>query len=258
MYSDKIKYFLDKKLEQYQSSFFIEEDPITIPHHYSLKQDIEIAGFFAALFAWGRRETVIKKATVLLSLMDQAPFDFITQHEEKDLKRFLKFVHRTFNATDILYFISFLKSFYHQHESLEEAFCKGNYSQEEHVEKNLNGFYQTIFEAEHPKRTEKHISAPFKKSACKRMNMYLRWMVRSGEKGIDFGLWKKMSPDQLVIPLDVHVCRVATRLGLISPNRKVNWETALALTEELKVFDPRDPVKYDLALFGLGAIEKFR
>jgi len=258
MSSFKLKNFLDNKVVEYSVPAFVESDPVSIPHQFSRLQDIEISGFFAALFAWGRRSTVLKKSRFLLELMDDAPYDFIMQHEESDLKRFLGFVHRTFNATDILYLISFLKRFYAQNNSLELAFSEGIKTSDSSIENGLNHFYATVFEDEnHPVRTHKHISTPLKKSACKRINMYLRWMVRPDKDGIDFGLWKRIRTDQLIIPMDVHVSRVAARLKLLSEHSKVNWESAVKLTRSLKDFDALDPVKYDYALFGLGAIEKF-
>ncbi len=249
--------FLDKKVQEYQTISFVPDDPIAVPHQYSRLQDIEIAGFFAALFAWGRRSLILKKAANLLQLMDNAPYDFILQHEQNDLKRFLNFVHRTFNATDILFFISFLGKYYKQHSSLEFAFAHNLQKDDPSVENALNGFHRFLFQEDYPQRTTKHVSAPFRKSACKRLNMFLRWMVREDEKGIDFGLWKNIRPDQLVIPMDIHVSRVAGRLQLIPQGQTADWQTAVRLTTALKKFDPKDPVKYDFALFGLGVIEKF-
>lgn len=253
-----LEHFLNKKVAQYHTASFIEEDPVSIPHQYSRLQDIEIAGFFAALFAWGRRSLILKKTTVLLDLMDHAPYDFVLQHEEKDLKRFLGFVHRTFNATDILYFIAFFKEYYQKNDSLENAFSQSLQPDELSVESALNGFHKLIFKGDFPARTTKHISAPFRKSACKRLNMFLRWMVRKDTKGIDFGLWQNIRTDQLVIPMDTHVSRVAGRLGLITSGQAPNWKTAVALTDVLKKYDPKDPVKYDFALFGLGVVEKYK
>lgn len=257
MRSSDLQDFLDKKVRQYQTTSFIEGDPVSIPHRYTQIQDIEISGFFASLFAWGRRSLILKKASELLELMDNAPYEFILQHEENDLKRFLHFVHRTFNATDILYFISFLKNYYQQHDSLEDAFSQTIERGDGSVEQALNGFRKIVFQGDYPLHTQKHISAPNKYSACKRLNMFLRWMVRKSDEGVDFGIWEKIRPDQLVIPMDVHVNRVAVRLGLLPPRKTVNWKSALALTEALKTFDHEDPVKYDFALFGLGVIEKF-
>ena len=248
--------FLEQKMRQYGTPDFIPGDPVCIPHRYSRLQDIEIAGFFAALFAWGRRSLIIKKASDLLALMDHAPYAFIREHQPQDLKRFLGFVHRTFNTTDILYFIAFLQQYYQQHASLETAFCAGIAPADPTVENGLNAFYHRIFPGDHPARTTKHISAPARKSACKRINMFLRWMVRPDTEGVDFGLWRRIHPAQLIIPMDTHVCRVAARLNLLAPG-PANWKRACALTTALKAFRPEDPVRYDFALFGLGVIEHF-
>lgn len=213
-------------------------------------------GFFSATLAWGQRVTILNKCKELINLLDNSPYDFIVNHREADLKRFLNFKHRTFNPTDTLYFIHFFKTFYSQHNSLEEGFAIGLNSTSKNVEVGLNNF-QKLFCAlpEFPARTRKHISSPESKSACKRLNMFLRWMVRKDDKGVDFGLWKKIKPAQLICPCDVHVDRVARRLGLIT-RKQTDWQTAVELTERLKEFDSKDPVKYDFALFGLGIEEK--
>jgi uncharacterized protein (TIGR02757 family) len=251
----ELRDFLDEKVEQFNRPNFIELDPISIPHRYKKKQDIEMAGLIAAMLAWGQRITVINKSNELLSLMDNAPHDFLLHHKLSDLRRFEKFKHRTFNATDTLYFIAALKNIYQKHSSLEDAFLVSG--KELNVETGLIHFHHLFFSLpDFPERTKKHISTPERKSACKRLNMYLRWMVRQDAKGVDFGLWKKISPSQLVCPLDVHVERVARKLKLIK-RKQVDWETAIELTNNLKLLDPADPVKYDFALFGLGVIEKF-
>lgn len=257
MNNTDLQRFLDKKVQEYQTASFIPEDPVAIPHRYSRLQDIEIAGFFAALFAWGRRSLILKKSAALLELMDDAPYDFVLGHQQSDLKRFFSFVHRTFNATDILFFIAFLRKLYLQHSSLEFAFAQNIRKDEQSVENALNGFHKFLFQGDYPQRTTKHISAPFRRSACKRLNMFLRWMVRKDTQGVDFGIWKSIRPDQLVIPMDIHVSRVAGRLQLIPPGQAPDWRTAATLTAALKKYDPEDPVKYDFALFGLGVIEKF-
>jgi uncharacterized protein (TIGR02757 family) len=248
--------FLNCKVEQYNNSAFIEGDPVCIPHQYTLLQDIEISGFFAAILSWGRRETIIRNTEKLMGMMDNAPYEFILQHKETDLKPFLTFSHRTFNSTDILFFISFLHEYYSTFISMESAFSTHLDRDDKTIKKALIGFQQIVFAGEYPERTRKHLSSPARNSACKRMNMFLRWMVRTDHQGVDFGLWKSISPSQLVIPLDIHVSRVARRFGLIEDER-VNWKTAEALTDELRKFDPEDPVKYDYALFGLGIMEKF-
>lgn len=246
--------FLDQKVKEYNQVKFIEVDPIVVPHQFSIQQDIEIAGFFAAIIAWGNRTTIIRNANRIVQAMDGAPFQFIKQHQEKDLKRFLNIKHRTFNATDLLYFIHFLKLHYAAYESLENAFLL---SESSAMKDRLIAFQQYVFSVEHPERTRKHISTPAKNSACKRLNMYLRWMVRRDEQGVDFGIWKKISMKDLICPLDVHVGNVAYELKLISEN-KANWKNAEALTNVLKTFDSNDPCKYDFALFGLGAEERVR
>lgn len=249
----ELKDFLDQKVEQFNTPDFIPNDPVSIPHLFSKQQDIEIMGFFAAILAWGQRKTIIAKCHELIKLMDNSPHDFIINHWEKDLRRFLNFKHRTFNPTDLLYFIAFFRNYYKKHDSLEMAFSQSNGE----LEIALKNFHELFFSLEDaPQRTRKHIATPAKNSTCKRLNMYLRWMVRKDNKGVDFGLWKSINPSQLLCPLDLHVDRVARRLGLIK-SKATNWKTVLELTENLRKLDPKDPVKYDFALFGLGVIEKF-
>ena len=249
-------------MEEYNNLSFIPLDPVSIPHLFSKKQDIEISGLFAAVFAWGNRTTIINKCTELMKLMDNSPHDFIINHREKDRKRFIGFRHRTFNDTDLLYFVSFLQFHYLKNKSLEEAFFRkkifSNANEEsELIERALNNFSGYFFSMEDvPVRTRKHIASPMKNSGCKRLNMYLRWMVRNDGNGVDFGIWKKATPAQLIIPLDLHVARVAKRFKLLTrPNS--DWKSALELTKNLRLFDAQDPVKYDFALFALGVIEKF-
>ncbi len=252
-----LKDFLEGKVEQYNQPDFIPNDPVSIPHNFSLKQDIEISGFFAAILAWGQRKTIINKCKELFQMMDNAPYDFLLHHEEKDLSPFLNFKHRTFNDVDTLYFIHFLAWFYRQHESLEEAFLLGQTDALDAMESMLSRFHEFFFSLpDAPARTKKHIATPTRKAACKRINMYLRWMVRQDDKGVDFGIWKKISPSQLICPCDMHVDRVGRKLGLIN-RKQTDWLTAVELTERLREFDPSDPVKYDFALFGLGIEEKF-
>ncbi len=277
----ELKNFLDQKVEQYNRPEFIADDPICIPHRFEKKQDIEIAGFFAAILAWGQRKTIINKCHDLLDRMDNAPFDFVKNHTDNDLKRLIAFKHRTFNDTDLLYFISFFKFHFSKADSLEFAFipqggkylegylendivanaskadgkaCFGdelNFS----VENALNHFRRYFFSLEdYPPRTVKHVSSPLQKSTCKRLNMFLRWMVRTDNNGVDFGIWKRLSPASLICPCDLHVDRIGRMLGLIE-RKQTDWRTALELTETLRQFDKSDPVKYDFALFGLG-IEK--
>jgi uncharacterized protein (TIGR02757 family) len=246
-----IKILLDQKADQFNRPGFIANDPISIPHRFRKKQDIEISGLFAATLAWGQRKTIINNCNKLMQWMDEAPHDFIMNHGETDLKRFEDFRHRTFNYTDLKYFLRFLKWYYGKYPSLEEAFVADS------LEAGLVNFHDLFFSLpDFPKRTIKHISTPARKSACKRLCMYLRWMVRSDDKGVDFGIWKKIKPSLLVCPCDVHVDRVARKLKLIK-RKQLDWQTALELTANLRKLDPNDPVKYDFALFGLGAEEKF-
>lgn len=258
MTDEKLKIFLDKKVEEFNSPAFIADDPVSIPHLFAKRQDIEIAGFFSAVLAWGVRKTIIKNCRRLLELMDFAPHDFILQHQEKDLKRFEGFCHRTFNETDLLYFIAFLRHHYSTHKSLESAFFENESTGEgAPIEQALNRFHRYFFSLPYvSRRTVKHIASPAKKSACKRLNMYLRWMVRSDDHGVDFGLWKRVAPSALMMPVDVHVARVAKNLRLLERNL-IDWKAVEELTNNLRDFDSQDPVKYDFALFGMGILEKY-
>ena len=271
---DEIHQLLDQKVKQYNHIEFIEKDPICIPHLFTKQQDIEIAGFFAAIFAWGNRTTIINKSKELLERMDNAPFAFCTEHQDKDLKKLLGFAHRTFNDTDLLYCIEFFKQHYSKNESLESAFFKtarlssrsldktntksiDSKNKINSVEKALTHFQDYFFSLEDaPARTKKHISSPVSGSTCKRLNMYLRWMVRKDKQGVDFGIWKKISPADLIMPIDVHVARVSRGLGIVK-RTQTDWQTAIELTNYCRTLDPKDPVKYDFALFSLGVIEKY-
>lgn len=249
-----LKSFLDEQVEKFNAPAFIENDPISIPHQFSKLQDIEIIGFWAAMLAWGQRKTIISKAKELVQLMDGSPHDFIVNHQEKDRAAFLDFKHRTFQATDTLYFLEFLQHFYQEHNSLETAFSQHINSLDTHTGNGLAGFHDLFFSLpDFPQRTRKHIATPKRKSSCKRLNMFLRWMVRKDNKGVDFGLWNNISPSQLLIPLDVHVDRVARKLGLLE-RKQTDWLSVLELTENLRALDPTDPVKYDFALFGIGVL----
>lgn len=255
--NDPLKAFLDRKADEYNRPSFIKDDPISIPHRFTKKQDIEIAAFFAAILAWGNRTIIINKTNELMQLMSNTPHEFCLNATDAGLKKLLNFKHRTFNATDILYFVEFLHYHYIQSNTLETAFTQHLKGAELTVENALRHFYNYFFSLEDaPVRTRKHIATPDRRSTCKRLNMFLRWMVRNDTTGVDFGLWKQLSPSQLICPIDVHVARVAKRLNLISRNQ-TDWLTALELTEHLKLLDPTDPVKYDFALFGLGVVEKF-
>ena len=255
-----IKQLLDQKVKQYNHIDFIEKDPISIPHLYTKQQDIEIAAFFAAIFAWGNRTTIIQKSKELLKRMDNAPFEYCTQHQVKDLKKLIGFAHRTFNDRDLLYCIAFFKHHYANQKSLETAFFMDQDSGKKvkTVAAGLVNFKNYFFSLEGaPYRTKKHIASPENGSTCKRLNMFLRWMVRKDQHGVDFGLWKTISPADLIIPIDVHVARVSRSFGLIS-RPQIDWLTALELTEYCRTLDARDPVKYDFALFSLGVTEKIR
>jgi uncharacterized protein (TIGR02757 family) len=257
MNKNDIKEFLDRKVDEYNQPSFIKDDPISIPHLFTKKQDIEIAGFFASIFAWGNRATIIRKSKELMLLMEMRPYAFCLNHSSQELKKLFEFKHRTFNTTDLLYFIDFFKFHYAENDSLESAFTKWMRKEDETTENALQGFYHYFFSLpEIPLRTRKHIASPEKNSTCKRLNMFLRWMVRSDNKGVDFGIWKNISPAQLICPVDLHVARVAGRFNILE-GKQVNWDTALTLTGYLRTLDKADPVKYDFALFGLGAIEKF-
>ena len=246
-----LKNFLDEKAALYNQPAFIKDDPVSIPHAFSKPQDIEIAGFFAAVLGWGRRSNIIRSCGRLMEFMDQAPHDFISNHQPEDLKGILGFAHRTFNDTDLLYFLSVLQKHYQHSPSLETAFTGEEDYTEPTVEAALLRFHNYFFSGEYPERTRKHISTPARGSACKRLCMYLRWMVRKDDAGVDFGIWNRISPSQLICPVDVHVARVAHRLSMLE-NEKSNWHNAAALTGILRQWRPEDPVYYDYALFGLG------
>lgn len=251
---ESLKDFFNSKVRQYNQPSFIQEDPISVPHTFTKKQDIEIAGFFAAVFAWGNRTTIIQKSFELMKLMDNTPYDFCLHHGERDLKKLMHFKHRTFNTTDLLYFISFLKYHYHKNDSLETAFVL---PKEKEMEIRLVYFHQYFFSLEDaPIRTKKHIATPYKGSSCKRLNMFLRWMVRKDKAGVDFGIWQKIKPSELICPIDLHVARVAKRFQLLD-RKQTDWQAAVELTNYLRTLDPKDPVKYDFALFGLGVMEKY-
>lgn len=283
-----LKDFLDQMVDRYNQVAFIDSDPVSIPHLFTAKQDIEIMGFFAAILAWGQRKTIINKCRELAGRMGGAPYDFVKNHSEQDLKALLGFKHRTFNDTDLLYFVSFFRHHYQNFDSLEDAFLPSRtglfrnevYRDEfmdevegpgyedsfssppcylhelqvdnHRVEVMLNHFRTYFFSLpDYPVRTIKHVSSPAQKSTCKRLNMFLRWMVRNDDRGVDFGLWSRILPAQLICPCDLHVDRIARQLKLIT-RKQTDWLTAVELTSRLQELDPHDPVKYDFALFGLG------
>lgn len=253
----KLEAFLNRKVTEYNTPRFIDSDPVCIPHSFSKKQDIEIAGFFAAILAWGNRTIIIKKSRELMSRMDNSPHSFCLDPGKEGLKRVMTFKHRTFNATDILWFMHFLQHHYRLSGTLETAFTRGMQPEDETTENALMEFHRYFFSLEDaPVRTRKHIATPAKKSTCKRLNMFLRWMVRKDDAGVDFGIWNHIRPDQLVCPIDLHVARVAQKFRLVT-RKQTDWQAALELTKNLKKFCPGDPVKYDFALFGLGMVEKF-
>lgn len=250
-----LKQFLDEQVQKNNRLDFIADDPIQIPHRFSSLQDIEIMAFWAATLAWGQRKSIIKSANLLANLMDDAPADFIKNHLEIDRKRFVKFVHRTFQPTDALYFLEYLQQFYLQNQSLETAFLPLD-AINWNVKMMLTHFHQQFFSLPYaPERTRKHIATPIRGSACKRLCMLLRWLVRRDTEGVDFGIWQRISMADLMIPLDVHVERIARQLGLLQ-NPRANWDAVEELTKNLRIFDPNDPVKYDFALFGLGVNAK--
>jgi uncharacterized protein (TIGR02757 family) len=252
----ELKSFLDEKVEQYNRTSFIEDDPVSIPHRFSKKEDIEIAGFLAATLAWGQRKTILSNAGELLRRMDNSPHHFILNHTRRDYIHFRNFKHRTFNGDDTIFFLQSLKKIYSESGSIENIFQ--NYHDKDSgsdFKSAIAGLRKSFFNLPHPKRTTKHFSDPVAGSASKRLNMFLRWMIRKDSSGVDFGLWS-LDPALLTCPLDVHSGRVARRLGLLK--RKQNdWQAAVELTNCLREFDRYDPVKYDFALFGLGVYEKF-
>lgn len=250
-----LKAYLDEQVDRFNEPGFIPADPVSIPHQFTLPQDQEIMGFWVSILAWGQRKTIINNAIRLIELMEGTPHDFIVNHTEEDRARFADFKHRTFQYTDTLYFLEFLQWYYRQHDSLEDAFARFMEPGATTTEPALLGFHELFFSLpDAPRRTRKHIATPARNSACKRLNMFLRWMVRNDERGVDFGLWQRISPAQLMMPLDVHVERVARRLGLITRTQR-DWKTVVELTDNLRRLDPDDPVKYDFALFGVGVLE---
>jgi uncharacterized protein (TIGR02757 family) len=254
MNQTEIKAFLDEKAEQFNRPVFIETDPIQVPKLFIQKENIEIAAFLTATISWGSRPAIIKNALRLMQLMDNSPYEFITQNSEKKMKHLESFVHRTFNGQDCIYFARSLRNIYQNHGGLQQVFETG-FSKENSIKEALAHFYKVFFELP-GERTRKHISNVERGAAAKRLNMLLRWLVRDDNCGVDFGLWQGIPASQLMLPLDVHTGNVARKLGLLQ--RKQNdWKAVEEVTEVLRKFDPQDPVKYDFALFGLGIFEKF-
>ncbi len=274
--SSELKEFLEEKVDKYNRIDFINSDPISIPHLFTKKEDIEIAGFLTATIAWGQRVTIINNANKLMKLMDSSPFDFVMHAKEKDFKRFVGFKHRTFNGVDAVFFLKSLQNIYQNHGGLQNSFGLNPVnSPKENINllNSITNFRNLFFSIPHPDRTGKHVSNPSENSSSKRLCMYLRWMIRNDKRGVDFGLWsnpntpKGKSKDKLLksnlpvssylmCPLDVHSGNVARKLDLLSREQN-DWKAVVELTNNLKIFDPIDPVKYDFALFGLGVFEKF-
>jgi uncharacterized protein (TIGR02757 family) len=251
-----LKDFLDKQVARFLHPSFIETDPISVPRQFQKKQDIEIIGFWTAILSWGQRKTIIRKSNELVDLMEHSPYEFILNHTEKDRLRFANWKHRTFQFTDTLYFLEFLQTHYKHNNSLEDAFVPAKKLEGSNTRQALESFYTSFFSLENaPQRTRKHVATPVKNASCKRLNMFLRWMVRDNSEGVDFGIWNKIQPSQLVIPLDVHVARISRKLNMLT-RKQQDWKAALEITNHLLEMDPLDPVKYDFALFGLGVLEK--
>lgn len=250
MKQNELKLYLDTLVSRYNSTSFIVNDPISIPKQFVVKQDIEISAFWTAMLAWGRRSTIISKATQVITLMDRSPYQFIKNHQESDRKPFLQFKHRTFQPEDALYFLHFFQRIYQQYDTLEDAFLIEG--ENKGVEAGLTHFYNLFTQDEWlPQHTRKHLSTPAKNSACKRLNMFFRWMVRRDDAKVDFGIWEKFYAKDLFIPLDVHVGKVSRSLGLLQRPSN-DWKAVLELTDNLRKMDRSDPVKYDYALFSLG------
>jgi len=253
----EVKELLDEKYFQFNNTAFIETDPISIPHQFSKKEDIEIASLLVATIAWGQRISIINNGNKLMRLMNNEPHDFILNFSKKDAVRFNEFVHRTFNATDCVFFLNSLKTIYTKHEGLENVFARGLAKNDVDVRNSITHFRDTFLLTAHEHRSEKHISNPSAKSSAKRLCMFLRWMVRKDKHGVDFGIWNKIKPAQLCLPLDVHTGNVSRKLGLLTRTQN-DWQAVEEITSVLREFDPKDPIKYDFSLFGLGAFEGFK
>ncbi len=255
MEDEALKVFLDEKADQYNSVSFIASDPIQVPHQFSDSCDIEIAAFLTATLSWGQKATIIRKAGELLSMMPGGPHEFIMESTDLEMSRFLSFVHRTFNGMDCIYFLKALQNIYRHYGGLRTLF-EQNYARHRDLFDSMVSFRKIFFELREPGRTAKHLADPSGGASAKRLQMFLRWMVRTDKRGVDFGIWKGIPMHALYIPLDVHTGRVARKLGLLK--RKQNdWKAVRELTEKLREYDPVDPVRYDYALFGLGSFEKF-
>jgi len=251
---DSVKDFLEECVFKYNTKSFIDSDPISVPHRFQKKEDIEIAGFLAASLSWGNRVQIVKTTHRLMDLFGDSPYDFVMNHHPKQLERFKGFVYRTFNDEDLIYFIKALRHVYQNYGGMEAVFKK--HCTSESVQTSIHAFRNHFLELKHDPHVEKHIADPFRGSAAKRINMFLRWMVRNDKKGVDFGLWKSIQPSQLSCPLDFHSGNTARRLGLLKRNQN-DAKAVNELDEQLRIFDKNDPVKYDFALFGLGIFERF-
>ncbi|MCC6600993.1 MAG: TIGR02757 family protein [Crocinitomicaceae bacterium] len=250
-----LKNFLDEKYERFARPDFIFDDPISIPHRFSLREDIEISAFLTATIAWGNRKSIIASSNQMMKFLEDDPFRFVMDHSPGDLKKIKGAVHRTFNGTDLTFFVRALKNIYEHKGGLEKIFTDG-FSGRDNSADSIGYFRKIFFSIPHPERTEKHISNPLAGSSAKRLNMFLRWMVRNDNRGVDFGIWKKIPAASLSIPLDVHTGNIARKIGLLTRAQN-DWKAVRELDAELRILAPDDPVKYDYALFGLGAIEKF-
>lgn len=253
----EVKALLDEKYFQFNNTSFIETDPISIPHQFSKKEDIEIASLLVATIAWGQRISIINNGNKLMRLMNNEPHDFILNFSKKDALRFEGFVHRTFNSTDCIFFLNSLNHIYSKHGGLETAFSSNFSSKEVDVKNAITNFRTLFLSTTHQSRSEKHISNPLAKSSAKRLCMFLRWMVRKDKHGVDFGIWKSIKPSQLCLPLDLHTGNVSRKLGLLTRTQN-DWQAVEEITSVLRNFDKNDPIKYDFSLFGLGAFEGFR
>jgi len=253
----EVKELLDEKYFQFNNTSFIETDPISIPHQFSKKEDIEIASLLVATIAWGQRISIINNGNKLMRLMNDEPYEFIMNFSKKDAIRFENFVHRTFNSVDCVFFLNALRNIYTKHGGLENAFS-GKFSKDEKDVKNaITHFRELFLSIPHVSRSDKHISNPSAKSSAKRLCMFLRWMVRKDKHGVDFGIWKSIHPSQLCLPLDLHTGNVSRKLGLLTRTQN-DWQAVEEITAVLREFDKKDPIKYDFSLFGLGAFEGFK
>lgn len=252
----ELKELLDEAHERYNTPAFIQDDPISIPHQFKAKEDIEIAGFFAAMLAWGQRKQIIRSANLLMQMMDEQPFKFVMNASAQEIVLFNKFVYRTFNGKDCMLFIKALRRIYEHHQGLETVFTDA-YRLQSDIKASIINFRKVFLDVSHLKRSEKHISDAAKGSACKRINLFLRWMVRNDSRGVDFGIWRDIPSKALYLPLDLHTGNTSRALGLLNIKQN-NWKAVAELTDNLRKFDAEDPVKYDFALFGIGMYDKIR